>query len=297
MNNKLIVLALGVAALSSCSTAYKMGQTPDDVYFSPAKEQNTYAAAKDQQNRYSPSDRYGNANGYDDFDAYRNDRFLRMSIGNPLRLSAFDNYYGYDGYSNWKYNNYAYNWNSPWNSYYYWNNYFNPYSTFNFYTPYYGYSYGYPGYGNTIGGGGSKLPVSGVNSRPNGFNARAYANRNFSNSNLYLDRNTSNSRPANTNAGGRYYNNSNSSNSGTMRRAFSNQGNEYYNNSNNSNNSGSRYNNSYTSPRTESYTPSRSMGSEAPVRSYTPATSSGSSSSGSSGGGGGVSRPSRGGGN
>ena len=39
MNSKILLLALFVAALSSCTTAYKTGQTPDDVYYSPARPQ------------------------------------------------------------------------------------------------------------------------------------------------------------------------------------------------------------------------------------------------------------------
>jgi hypothetical protein len=37
MNIKILLLALSAAAISSCSTAYKSGQTPDDVYYSPAR--------------------------------------------------------------------------------------------------------------------------------------------------------------------------------------------------------------------------------------------------------------------
>lgn len=37
MNIKIILLAFSVAAISSCSTAYRSGQTPDDVYYSPAR--------------------------------------------------------------------------------------------------------------------------------------------------------------------------------------------------------------------------------------------------------------------
>ena len=35
-------LALTVAVFSSCTTAYKTGQTPDDVYFSPVRQQDEY---------------------------------------------------------------------------------------------------------------------------------------------------------------------------------------------------------------------------------------------------------------
>ena len=37
MQSKNLLFALSVAAFSSCSTAYKTGQTPDDVYYSPVK--------------------------------------------------------------------------------------------------------------------------------------------------------------------------------------------------------------------------------------------------------------------
>jgi hypothetical protein len=37
MRTKILLLSLSVAAFSSCSTAYKSGQTPDDVYYSPVR--------------------------------------------------------------------------------------------------------------------------------------------------------------------------------------------------------------------------------------------------------------------
>ncbi|MCP9751472.1 hypothetical protein [Ferruginibacter sp. HRS2-29] len=37
MKIKLLLLAFSAAALASCSTAYKSGQTPDDVYYSPER--------------------------------------------------------------------------------------------------------------------------------------------------------------------------------------------------------------------------------------------------------------------
>lgn len=37
MTTKILLVALSVAAFSSCRTAYKTGQTPDDVYYSPVK--------------------------------------------------------------------------------------------------------------------------------------------------------------------------------------------------------------------------------------------------------------------
>ena len=37
MISKLLLIFLSVVLISSCSTAYKTGQTPDDVYFSPVR--------------------------------------------------------------------------------------------------------------------------------------------------------------------------------------------------------------------------------------------------------------------
>lgn len=43
MNVKILLIAIASVSLGSCSTAYKSGQTPDDVYFSPVRtiEENT----------------------------------------------------------------------------------------------------------------------------------------------------------------------------------------------------------------------------------------------------------------
>lgn len=37
MNAKILLIAISAAAITSCSTAYKSVQTPDDVYYSPAR--------------------------------------------------------------------------------------------------------------------------------------------------------------------------------------------------------------------------------------------------------------------
>src|SRR2546423_11792786 len=106
-----------------------------------------------------------------------------MSVGNRMRLSTFDDYYWYDGYNNWKYNNYGYSLNTPWNSYYYWNNYFNPYNRFDYYySPYYS-PYYTPYYNNVIivNPKTPGIPAS----RPRSFNPSSYTNNNYNNSNLY----------------------------------------------------------------------------------------------------------------
>lgn len=71
MYTKTLLIALSVAAFSSCSTAYKSGQTPDDVYYSPVRveeedndkdkddnrNQTTYQSPEDWQVRMAIRDR------------------------------------------------------------------------------------------------------------------------------------------------------------------------------------------------------------------------------------------------
>lgn len=70
MQTKTLLILLLVAAFSSCSTAYKTGQTPDDVYFSPVStsedrqdndnerdQANTVQATQDWQVRMAARDR------------------------------------------------------------------------------------------------------------------------------------------------------------------------------------------------------------------------------------------------
>ena len=297
---KVVLFVAGLAALTSCSTAYKMGQTPDDVYYSPAKPQSAYVTAdeRDGDDSYyeaNPRRRSTQANQYSDpyysgYDMYRNDRFLRMSIGNRSRWNGYNDYMMYDGFYN--YNRFSvfndFYSGSPWNSFSYWNNFYNPYSSFSYgYQPYsyYGYGYGTP----VIVGSGSKYPTTNIQptARPRPFNPAGYTNS-FSNNNRYLNSKAYTS-PSNTNSS--RYNNSN------MRYNNSNN-NSYYNNSNNSNNRVNTY-------RTESNNSpfNNNSSSNNSSRAYTPSSSSsgssnsggGGSSSGGSSGGGGVSRPTRGG--
>ena len=37
MNSKFLLIPFSIITLASCSTAYKTGQTPDDVYYSPVR--------------------------------------------------------------------------------------------------------------------------------------------------------------------------------------------------------------------------------------------------------------------
>ncbi len=108
-------LALATIIFSSCTSAYKTGQTPDDVYYSPNRAVEEYVQIEDEEEKYESSDEY-----YED-------RQLRMKVRNRTRWSDLDDWYAYDRRNNY-YGNYhpIYN-NSPWNSYTYWNYYYNPY--------------------------------------------------------------------------------------------------------------------------------------------------------------------------
>lgn len=152
-----------IAAFSSCSTAYRSGQTPDDVYYSPAPAAvETYVTSDNQQDR--------NAYGYNDDEdqdirrgiqdpRYRNNISSNLSIGlgygygySPYSYSPFGGY-GYDpyGYSPYGYSSYGYK--GIYDPYGYgYNSYYSPYYSGigygggfgGYYSPIYSY---YPGIG------------------------------------------------------------------------------------------------------------------------------------------------------
>jgi hypothetical protein len=115
MKSYLPILSLALL-FASCTTAYKSGQTPDDVYFSPTRPQDEYVRTEKKQDRY-----------YGDDDVYRDDRYLRMRVHNRRWTTLDDNYYSYNPYYTPYYNNYIYN--SSWSPYTYWNYMYNPYYT------------------------------------------------------------------------------------------------------------------------------------------------------------------------
>ena len=115
MKSSIILLAFFALVFSSCTTAYKTGQTPDDVYFSPERPAAEYVSVEKNNDRY-----------YQGNDEYYEDRYLRMKVMNRTRWSGLDDYYFYNRY-NYSYNNIYYN--NPWSPYNYWNHYYNPYYT------------------------------------------------------------------------------------------------------------------------------------------------------------------------
>ena len=199
MNTKLLLLAISVAAFSSCTTLYKSGQTPDDVYFSPNR---TYGEATKEERREEQADtrRYGS-----------DDAAIRMAIYDPR----------------WRYlDDYAYNpYNYGFNHGYYYNPYFWPYPVYSpvfttptnpkITTPRMNNLGGYgavPGYNNTavnpkIGRG---APVRSYNNSNNGTavgNAirKVLGSDNYNNTNNRSDNNSSNNNtrsytPSNNNS-------------------------------------------------------------------------------------------------
>ncbi|HEY8399351.1 MAG TPA: hypothetical protein VIK80_15530 [Flavihumibacter sp.] len=276
MNLKFSSLIVGAAvlALSSCSSVYKSGQTPDDVYYSPGTTGAAYASSDDEggqeylstNNRRRYNDRNLDPN-------YADDQYMRLAIASGRRPIFFDDFAMMNPY----YRNNAYFnswmvWNSPfytpWNSMYMWNSFYNPYWGIG--NGYYGGGFGWgwsPGWGTGWGhwaGGGygyigkPNFYVAPRPSRPaSTYGMNSYMNTN-SNRNGY--------RP-----NGSYYGNYNNRNNYNNNRAINNSNRNIFNNSR----------------------PSSNSSIDRPTRSYTPSSSSGSSNRGSSGGGGGVSRPVR----
>jgi hypothetical protein len=247
MNLKFSGLIAGavLVALSSCSSVYKSGQTPDDVYFSPGKP----AAAVAKSDNYLETNPRKTNNGIYNESSYRDDQYLRMMISSGRMPMYYNDFAMVDPwmYNNWRWNSYM-TWtsgfNSPWNSMWYWNSFYNPYCAPIYYYPVKGGYNGNPGY---------NIPRP---SRPaSAFSMSSYLNTNGTN-------NRSGYKP------GKAYTSSFNNSNGTGNSTYSSTNNRrtLFGNSNNNSNS------SYERP-SRSYTPSSNSG------------SSGSrSSSGSSGG-------------
>jgi hypothetical protein len=106
MNIKFLLLAIATITLASCSTAYKSGQTPDDVYYSPVRGIDEKAEVK--QKREERRENY-TADNYEEID-------IRMSARNRRWRDLNDEYdYNcyYDPYR------YGYNYGYYYNPYYY----------------------------------------------------------------------------------------------------------------------------------------------------------------------------------
>jgi hypothetical protein len=103
---KTLLLILSIAVLASCSTAYKTGQTPDDLYYSKSK----VIVEKESEDRYERREDYTSQ-----------DRQIRMAI-NDRRWRNLDYDYDYDC----RYSPYAYGYNYG----YYYNPFYYPYPVY-----------------------------------------------------------------------------------------------------------------------------------------------------------------------
>jgi|688.fasta_scaffold88638_3 hypothetical protein len=81
MKTVLLSSLIGVFFLTSCSTAYKAGQTPDDVYFSPGR------AVGDEE--YSNN---RNREEYQEYTGSQDDAYLRRKVANRNRWSSIDDF-------------------------------------------------------------------------------------------------------------------------------------------------------------------------------------------------------------
>lgn len=194
MNAKLLLILAAVTVLSSCSTAYRTGQTPDDVYFSPAKSRPVVVV----QDEYSDTKKTSNE-----------DREIRMGI-NDYRWRSFGNDYSYNPYL------YGYSYG------YYYNPYYCAYPVYNYYintpvipsnstprmTNLAGYNSGYNNQNSAV----SKIKYTTTN--PN----RNYNNSNTANRTYPTPDNNTNSNNSSNSDTRSYTPSSSSSNSGAISR-------------------------------------------------------------------------------
>ncbi len=104
MNIKLLLIAIAAVSITGCSTAYKSGQTPDDVYYSPVRgiDESDNSRKRVDRTEYRA-------------DAYE-EREIRMSSRDRRWRDLNDDYdynYRYDPYR------YGYNYGYYYNPYYY----------------------------------------------------------------------------------------------------------------------------------------------------------------------------------
>ncbi|MEO6682729.1 MAG: hypothetical protein ABIN48_07860 [Ginsengibacter sp.] len=152
MKTKYLLIVGMMVVLASCSSAYRNGQTPDDVYYSPAPAAETYVVKKNSRDRDSYS--YRNSEEREIRRAIRDPRYrnsvsfgMGYGSGSPFGYTP----YGYNPYASnpFGYNNFGYN---P----------YNPYYGKGFYDPFgYNPNYGYNSYYNYNPYYGSYNPIYG----------------------------------------------------------------------------------------------------------------------------------------
>lgn len=222
MNIRTLLLAFAAFTFISCSSTYKNTQTPDDVYYSPAR---TIKKDKrqDEVKRYDPEEREIRMSVYDSRWRTLNNRY---NYG--YNLSPYDFDYGYNSYNPYynTYGNYG-----GYGGYHGYNSPYNYYGSGYYYNPYYA---SYPIYIVT--------PTTPVNRTPRKVNLSGYNQNNTQPiSGIKTTTTNRNNNSSNTN---RQYNNSNNNNNRTKTYTPSRtqQPTRTYtpSNNNSNNNSGSR---------------------------------------------------------
>lgn len=310
MKIKYLLLFGAIVAFGSCSTAYRSGQTPDDVYYSPAPQQDSYVTSPGSKEE----DSYYYRNNEEDYNirrgienpVYRNQMSLNLGFGyspyfyNPYSYFPYNNYYGYNNFGYGLYGKGLYN---PYFDNFGYNS-FSFYSPYNFYSPYsmgygfspfgYGYGFGSPYYSPFLFSSKSVNTNTGARRyNLNAYNNNALGTRGEGGTVQPIRNNIDGTTPSSGNTGiGRVirrvftpserssYSPPANSTRREVRRSGNNNRSSYYNN-----NTERRSYNNNTERRSDNY--------EAPQRTFSPSTPSNSSSSSSSSSGGGGSAPVR----
>lgn len=193
MKQALLFFVLGLGLFSSCTTAFKSGQTPDDVYYSPGSDLPTVREEKKIQEEKAQ---------YQDYVSSLDDRYLRMKVARRNRWSTLDDFdYWYD--SRYDFNSYNYSYYSSLNPYW------NPYYRFsigygNSYYPGSFYNYGW-GWNNPVYAVAHYYSVPYTPVKSGGYTSgsfsTAYRNKTYQNSNYgYKDSKTGAFIPSSSNS-------------------------------------------------------------------------------------------------
>lgn len=245
--------------LTSCSSVYQSGQTPDDVYYSPERPQDEYVRTEKRNDRMYRND-----------DVALEDRYLRMKVRNRRYVFLDDDYDYYYGNNYNRYHDYyrmnisLYGYCNPWTGNYGYNRYHYNYNPYNYNPYYYNPYYGNPYYSGVVYGN-----VSPVYNKPRTTNLHVF-DRNNSRS-PYLPK--SNGKTYNTYSGNEDNNYRGSGNNagGFLRDVFG-SGQSNRSNTNSSNTSSSSSSNSSrsssSSSSSNSSSGSSSGSSHAPVRKF-----------------------------
>ncbi len=171
MKPALLLPILGLALLTGCATAYKNGQTPDDLYYSPGRP-----ASEPTQDRVSQREEQA----YQAYQTSIDDQYLRMKVANRYRWGMLDDFdYWYDSRYDFSYDNYNYYLTNPYASW-------NPqwYLSIGYGSPYYPWGYGWGWNSPIYTLVHYATPAYGYGGSTAGSNITAFRNRSYQNSNF-----------------------------------------------------------------------------------------------------------------